>query len=204
MTTDYFVGIFIPIYSAVFGAAIASIFLFSHERQKEKREIKKIKSLLDSDFSVFYEEITKDRDLIQNERDKLKTEDSLVNKLISGTLDFSEFYSKYGIFYELQYWQAIVSSGSLLKLEKDEISHVQAVANSMDWYNSELKEIHQDTNDALCECLFLEDEDKEYDDEPDPEEIRDILDGYFSGVLAMMKDCIDDLEELRKFSWIHF
>ena len=204
MSSDNFISIFIPIYSAILGAAVASVFLFSHERQKDKREIRKIKSLLNSDFSEFYEEITKDRQFIQDARDKLETDDSLVNKLISGTMDFSEFYSKYGIFYELQYWQAIISSGSLLKLEKDEISHVQAVSNSMDWYNAELREAHQETNDSLCDCLFPPDADQQYEDEPDPETVKDILDGYFADVLSMMKDCISDLEELRKFSWIKF
>lgn len=204
MSLDDFVTIFIPIYSAIIGAVTASIFLFTHERKKEKREIEKIKSLLNSDFSEFYKEITKDKQLIQNEHDKLETSDSLVNKLISGEMDFSEFYSKFGIFYELSYWQAIVSSGSLLKLEKDEINHVQTVANSMDWYNKELDVMHKKTNDDLSECLFPQDSDQQYEDEPDPEEIKDIINGYFVGVLSMTKNCIDNLEDLRKFSWINF
>ncbi len=203
-TFNDFISVYIPIYSAIIGSLSAFIFLILHERFKEKKVVNKIKSLINSDFSEFYKDITKDMQFIRNERDKLGTIDSLVNKLISGTVDFSEFYSKYGIFYELEYWQAIISSGSLLKLEKDEISRVQAVSNSMEWYNAELREMYRETNDSLSECMFPQDSDQQYEDEPDPESVKDILDGYFADVLSMMKDCIDDLEELRKFSWIKF
>ena len=113
---------------------------------------------------------------------------------------FSKIYSEYGIFYDLEYWQAIVSSGSLLKLNKDEIRHVQAAYNSMDWYNAELRKMHKDMTDDLRGYLDPEDSDGQYEDEPDKEGIQNLLRGYFEDVISVMNDCVDDLKELEKFS----
>jgi len=195
-----FVNIFISIYSALIGAAVASILLFSHERAKDKREIKKIKSLLNSDFASLYNDMTKDRLFIQSEHDKLGEEDGLVSNIISEKMSIPDFYQKYGTYYTVEFWDAIVSSGSLLKLDKDEISRVQAVHNSLKWYNENLRELQDGTADYLYDSINVE---EDSDDEPDPEEVKEALIDYFNAILSLIKDCVDDLEKLQKFSWIH-
>ncbi len=199
---DIFNELEIGIAAALIGV-ISSTFVATYKEKEERsRETNKIRSLLSDDFSRLYKEITKDRQLFQNEHDRIGTDGDLSGRLMSDDKEYSKAYSEYGIFYELEYWQAIVSSGSLLKLDKDEIRHVQASYNSMDWYNKELGVMHKEMTDELLECLNPSDDtDQQYQDEPYVEEIRDLLRGYFEDVISMMNDCVDDLRELEKFSW---
>lgn len=198
--SDIFNGLEIGIVSALIGVTSATVVSLLKERRDRLREINKIRSLLTDDFSGLYKEIVKDRQLFQNELDKMGTEEDLIHKLLSDDIDWSKIYSEYGIFYELHYWQAIFSSGSLLKLNKDEIRHVQAAYNSMDWYNTELKEIHKEMTDELREYLDPEETDAQYEDDIDKDGIRDLLKGYFEDVISMMNDCVYCLKELEKFS----
>src|SRR6266850_7392827 len=184
-----FVAIYVPIYSALIGATAAFVLILAHERSREQKEIKKIRSLLNSDFSEMYRLITKDKEFFQNAYDKLDKEDGLVNQLVSGKLVVIDFYHKYGIFYDFEFWNAVVSSGSLLKLKQDEISDVQAVHNSFSWYNANVLELQDGTTDYLVECLSDEDPENELD----LEEIKENLTEYFKSLLTLMQDCIDDL-----------
>ncbi len=193
------VNISISIYSALVGAVVASILLFAHERAKDKREIKKIRSLLNSDFSALYDLMMKDRERIKKEYKKLN-DDELANSIMSTSLSISDFYHDYGNYYDLEFWDAIVSSGSLLKLEKEEIRGAQSVYNSLNWYNKSIRELQDGAGDQLEGLL---EEVMESENGPDAEEITELLSDYFKSILGWLEDCISDIENLKRFSWIN-
>ena len=118
-----------------------------YSRRERNNAIKKIQSLLKVEFEELYQILIEERDTaIKASRNSAKDFDRLKNHKI----DISEYLEKVGG-YRLQSlaWDAIISSGNLIKLDNSEIEIIQSVHHSVKSYNKNMNRLQKDAESKM-------------------------------------------------------
>ncbi len=119
-------------------AALAGIWAGWFESlRKNKNDIKKIKNLLKSDFSRIndlaienIESIEKELKKFDLEEDPYAIQDKELKDLFERKRELDDYLINFYYEYEFNFWTALVSSGSLIKLKEIEIQDVQTAYES--------------------------------------------------------------------------
>ena len=124
----------IPIGTAIIGAVIGAISAYvliaAHGRALENREIRKIQSLIKDDLERIFRLAKSNIKKIEEDNVEFKVDES-IDKLISGKLSAHDFVVKYWFSFEFNFWNAIVSSGSLIKLSSNDIKETQIIVDAI-------------------------------------------------------------------------
>ena len=111
----------IPFMTLILGLYVGQKITSYNEKRKEKKELTKIKYLLDADYTLINRNV---KDLKENQNDGYK---ALINDFkIVGLLNNLKMFQDYGHYFNFNvqgftYWNSLMSSGKLIKLEPDEL-----------------------------------------------------------------------------------
>ena len=170
--------------------------IYNHENSKEKKEINKIRTLINSDFARFYQ-LAKE-DISKIEQDNVEfTIDNYIDKLTSKKLDIEEFLVKYSRLFEFNFWNAITSSGSLIKLPKEEILLIQATVDTIQKLNNDVKKVEEIARINLRKSILTI-------GSTDKDHVNDIITDFLGDLIAFHESVISVLEQLRSLKWLDF
>ena len=184
-----FIGIFVGFFISIFW-----------ERKKEYNELKKTKQLLQDDFKRLFDIMYESKSLIAPYLESEENMQLFVYELISKKFDIP-FVVKFQVSLEFNFWKAITDSGSLIKLNLDEIKHVQ---NTYEFINEYAPLLEQGYNKWLD---LLGDKQKFVDElvDVDKKEILHATYIYFSQIHEYCESMINVLyEEADTFDWIKY
>ncbi|MBA4718103.1 MAG: hypothetical protein HRO68_02980 [Nitrosopumilus sp.] len=192
------------IIGAILAAITGSVFAYLSEIMKDRRTKTKIKELLNEDFFDIYsgykEEITKLEKCTKNIEDDAK-------KLVNHEIRVGDYFFNAGQYFQFEIWNAILTSGSLIKLSTDEIKIIGALHNDINWNNKELS-YWQDTTIEQIEKITAAYFESLKSESPlslssSSDKIKIILDNYLSEILRLMKETMNIFKKLEKLSWVN-
>ena len=111
----------IPFMTLILGLYVGQKITSYNEQRKEKKELTKIKYLLDADYTLINRNV---KDLKENQNDGYE---ALINEnIVYGLLNNRKMFQDYGHHFNFNvqgftYWNSLMSSGKLIKLEPDEL-----------------------------------------------------------------------------------
>lgn len=177
--------VFVALIGSAFGAIVAFVLFYHYESSRGKREIEKIKVLIRDDFTRIYRIAKSDMNKIDTDNIEFKI-DEKIDKLISGNFDLEEFLSPYMPVLDFNFWEAIVSSGSLIKLEKEDIKKIQAGIDTIRIVDSEGEKILKKRQWGIQKLLWLPEKNKDKINQEITEFLGDCM-GVAQGVIEILE-----------------
>jgi len=192
------IGINIPIIAAIFGsifgALVAFVLFYNHDVSKEKRDIKKIRALINSDFARLYQ-LAKE-DISKIEQDNVEhTLDDYINKITAGDTNIDEFLFEYSKISEFNFWEAIVSSGSLIKLPEKEILLIQGTIDTIQILNIDIKELGEKVERDLRTAI-------RDSSDSGKDRVNEIMTEFLGDLISFYEAVIDILKVSRSLRWV--
>lgn len=191
------IGINIPIIAAIFGsifgALVAFVLFYNHDVSKEKREVKKIQLLLNSDFARIYDLAKKDLKNIQKFKSNL---DEAVENLYARKFTVDHYFVDKHLSFEFNFWGAITTSGSLIKLKADEIKDIQIMVDLIQEIADDSKKLEEQFSKDTRQTIDLIS--KNGEKKPI---IRRNLKDVFAGQETFCKGIIEMLD-MAQISWL--
>ena len=113
---------------AIIGSMASFSFFYNWEMKKRRDEIEKIKGLLNSDLVRVYDLAKEDLKNIQKLKPSL---DEIVENLYSRKYTVEQYFAGKHLSFDFNFWSAITTSGSLIKLKENEIEDVQILVDEI-------------------------------------------------------------------------
>lgn len=183
---------------AIFGSISGFFFAIFWENRKGNKELTKLKKLLSDDYKRLHNIMSEALELINSHLNSTENMEKFVKELISKKFDI-KFVVEFHIPLAFNFWKAISDSGSLIKLELDEIKHVH---NTYEFINTNSSFIERDYKkwiDVLANKFAFMDELTDVD----KKEIFSATVEYFTSAQKTCQDMIRILdEESETFDWI--
>jgi len=183
---------------AVFGVIFGFFISIFWERRKEQRELKKLKKLLRDDFKRLHELMHEKLALILPSLESEKNMELFIEELISKKFN-PKFVAEFHIPIEFIFWKTIADSGSLIKLELDEIKHIESTYQFINTNSSFIERDYKRWIDVLGSKIEFVDKLSSVD----KKELLTATTEYLSRIELYCQDMIDILdEEAENFDWI--
>ena len=182
----------------VLGGGIAATFGFGaqwlHARRERKNDIKKIRDLLKLEFEELYQVLIGER---QTAKKAKRCSEDDYGSLNEHEMETSQYLAHVGgMRLRSLTWDAIISSGNLIKLDNDEIAIIQFVQQSVRHYNKNM--------DQLQKYMEIQMK-KEFDELLITNVINipyvTILEGYLDNYRRMVNEAINRFKELDNLPW---
>ena len=164
-----------------------------YSRWERKNAIKKIQGLLKPEFEELYQI------LIDERRTAKKAKHSSENdfdRLNGHEMKISEYLTEVGgVRLRSLAWDAIISSGNLIKLDNNEIEIIQSAHHNVMEYNKNMNRRQKDAESQM---------EKEFNESmPNTTLWADvgILEDYLEYYLRAVNDAIDGFKELNELPW---
>jgi len=185
--------------SVALGAvATTQIISIVWERHKKNNEIEKIRKLLNSDFNRVYLRTKNSERNIEHDRIHQTEIEKILENFISKKMKPHEIVLRYSIVFPFAFWNAINSSGSLIKLEHNEIEAVDLVHN----YIIEVeRDVFRKIFDNFIVGLTTIDG-LPISKQEKLKQLKKCLEKYQEALLEHYKTLVKSLEKLNKISWI--
>ena len=175
-------------------AAISGLVVqWLYSRWERKNAIKKIQGLLKPEFEELYQI------LIDERRTAKKAKHSSENdfdRLNGHEMKISEYLTEVGgVRLRSLAWDAIISSGNLIKLDNNEIEIIQSAHHNVMEYNKNMNRRQKDAESQM---------EKEFNESmPNTTLWADvgILEDYLEYYLRAVNDAIDGFKELNELPW---
>jgi hypothetical protein len=117
------ISIALPVATALFGLYLGRILTDGDRKKQQQKELEKIRRLLNLDFSRIYHFKNSLRQNHENMRNDLQSEGFTPFCIDINTLTYLMKHLKAGI--KFYHWKTLENSGSLIKLEPDEVQRFQ-------------------------------------------------------------------------------
>ena len=168
-----------------------------HATRERRKDIKKIQDLLKPEFEELYQILIKEeRNIKKAKRRAEKDLDSLSNDEIN----IRDYFDRVGgLRLESLVWDAVISSGNLIKLDNDEIEIIQLVQQGVRYYNKNMDQLRKDTGKELekdlSKCMT-----------PNTLNLPDesILEGYLDECKRIIDETVKRFEELNTLPWFDY
>ena len=182
------------------GGGLAAISGFGvqwwHTRRELKKDIKKIRGILKPEFENQYQMLLDERQNVEKAKPRSKED---FDYLLNHKADITGYFHTVGS-NRLHYltWNAISSSGNLIKLDNDEIQIIQFVHQNVIFYNDRMDKLQE-----MALRLLVNDFSK--DPAHIPEAINyhgvDILHYYISNYEERVNEAVEAFKALDNLSW---
>ena len=123
--------------AAIFGGAVA----YNLETAKNKKTIKKVQDLLNNDFTHIHELLSKHIPLTVETFEKLSNNEISFKNVIDR--EHPNHFSPMINPYHFSFWDAIIASGNLIKLEEKEIRNMTAAHGAITSYCDDIEELRE-------------------------------------------------------------
>ena len=165
-----------------------------HARWERKNNIKKIRDLLKPEFVELYQILIDERRTVK--KAKRHSEDDY-GSLNEHEMEASQYLDRVGGVRLLSLaWDAIISSGNLIKLDNDEIEIIQAVQQSVRHYNKSMDQLQKEMEIRMK---------KEFDESPIINVLNlphvTILEEYLDNYGHAVNEAINRFKELDNLPW---
>ena len=165
-----------------------------HARWERKNSIKKIRDLLKPEFVELYQILIDERRTVK--KAKRHSEDDY-GSLNEHEMEASQYLDRVGGVRLLSLaWDAIISSGNLIKLDNDEIEIIQAVQQSVRHYNKSMDQLQKEMEIRMK---------KEFDESPIINVLNlphvTILEEYLDNYGHAVNEAINGFKELDNLPW---
>jgi len=144
----------IALIGAIIGAAAGFFFFYGWEKKKKLKEISKVKELINDDYTRLYkianEGISDSKNFLEN-TDNI---DKLVDELIRTKFDIS-IVIRYHYPLEHNFWNAIMTNGSLIKLNLEEIKYIQNNYEYITTQNDALQNAYHRWQNVIAKMVGL-------------------------------------------------
>ena len=165
-----------------------------HASWERKNNIKKIRDLLKPEFVELYQILIDERRTVK--KAKRRSEDDY-GSLNEHEIEASQYLDRVGGVRLLSLaWDAIISSGNLIKLDNDEIEIIQAVQQSVRHYNKSMDQLQKEMEIQMK---------KEFDESPIINVLNlpnvTILEEYLDNYGHAVNEAINGFKELDNLSW---
>jgi len=182
-----------------FAGVLSGIWIGYHisnenERQREKKEIKKIQRLLTLDFSQIYRLNKKQHENNIKIIEQIQLT-SNVNKYISDIESLIKFITKFSPKTIFTNWNALETSGSLIKLDERDIVLIQLAHDKLLEIRDQELIIWADLKDKISKLLVIK------DTRTQELFIKYIL-NYWNNEIPIQETRNNQFEYLKKINWI--
>ena len=175
-------------------AAISGLVVqWLYSRWERKNAVKKIQGLLKPEFEELYQILIDERKTAKKAKHSSEND---FDRLNGHEMKISEYLTEVGggRLRSLA-WDAIISSGNLIKLDNNEIEIIQSAHHDVMEYNKNMNRLQKDAESQM---------EKEFN-ENIPNTILypniGILEDYLEDYLRTVNDAIDGFKELDELSW---
>ena len=184
----------------ILGGGLAAIFglvvQWVHTTRERRNSIKKIRELLKPEFEELYQILINDKQIIK--KAKLDAEKDL-ESLYNHEMDIPTYlFVGRGRLGSLV-WDAIISSGDLIKLDSDEIEIIQSAQQNVKHYNKTMDKLQKKVARQLK---------NELSDKITPNNLNlpdvDILHRYLDKYGLITNEAIKWFGELEKLPWVDY
>lgn len=122
-----------------------------HIEKERKNDIKKMREILVPEFEELYHILIEEWKKIKGAKRKAEKD---FDFLINGEMDMDDYLNKTGgLRLESLVWDAIISSGNLIKLDNKEIEIIQSIQQSVRRYNKGMDRLQKDMGLQLEKTL---------------------------------------------------
>jgi len=144
---------------SVGGGTLLGYFMSERSRTKqEKKEIRKVKDLLADDFKRLNKLAIDDIKKTIVEIEEFGKSDKKIDKFVQDRVAFATYIGHARKTYDFSFWNAIQASGSLIKLNSEEIKKINVIYDSIDRINEIEIENHVKFTDTVSK-ISLEEKD---------------------------------------------
>ena len=178
-------------------AAISGLLIQErHIRKERKNDIKKIQSILKLEFEDLYRVMINERQIVTNV--KLRSEEDF-NSLIEHKMNISDYLEKAGgSRWVSLVWDAVISSGNLIKLNNDEIKITQYMQHGLKQYNKKMSDAHNNIVLAINNRL-----NRKLANDTFSQSDMLILEQYIDTREQIVNESINRFNELDKLQWFN-
>ena len=175
-------------------AAISGLVVqWLYSRWERKNAVKKIQGLLKPEFEELYQILIDERKTAKKAKHSSEND---FDRLNGHEMKISEYLTEVGggRLRSLA-WDAIISSGNLIKLDNNEIEIIQSAHHDVMEYNKNMNRLQKDAESQM---------EKEFNENiPNTILYPDIgiLEDYLEDYLRTVNDAIDGFKELDELSW---
>ena len=175
-------------------AAISGLVVqWLYSRWERKNAVKKIQGLLKPEFEELYQILIDERKTAKKAKHGSEND---FDRLNGHEMKISEYLTEVGggRLRSLA-WDAIISSGNLIKLDNNEIEIIQSAHHDVMEYNKNMNRLQKDAESQM---------EKEFNENiPNTILYPDIgiLEDYLEDYLRTVNDAIDGFKELDELSW---
>ena len=164
-----------------------------YSRWERKNAIKKIQGLLKPEFEELYQILIDERRTAKKAK---RSSENDFDRLNGHEMTISEYLTVVGgNRLRSLAWDAIISSGNLIKLDNNEIEIIQSVHHDVMEYNKNMNRLQEDAesqmeeefNENMPNTTFLPN--------------TGILEDYLEDYLRTINDAIDGFKELDELPW---
>ena len=185
----------------VLGGGLAAIFGLVaqrvHTERESRRDIKKIQDLLKLEFEELYQILMEEKRNIKKAKCRVEQDLDLLSK---DEIDIPDYFDRVGgLHLESLVWDAVISSGNLIKLDNGEIEIIQLVQQGVRHYNKNMDQLRKDASKELeknlNKCMV-----------PNTLNLPDegILEGYLDECKRIIDETVKRFEELNTLPWFDY
>ena len=157
--TTIILQVVITVAVSVGGGTLLGYYMSERSRTKqEKKEIRKVKDLLADDFKRINKLAIDDIKKTIAEIEEFEESDKKIDKFVQDRVAFATYTGRVRKTYDFVFWNAIQASGSLIKLNSEEIRGINAIHDSIDRINEIEIENHAEFSDTVGK-ISLEEKD---------------------------------------------
>ena len=185
----------------VLGGGLAAIFGLVaqrvHTERESRNDIKKIQDLLKLEFEELYQILMEEKRNIKKAKCRVEQDLDLLSK---DEMDIPDYFDRVGgLHLESLVWDAVISSGNLIKLDNGEIEIIQLVQQGVRHYNKNMDQLRKDAGKELeknlNKCMV-----------PNTLNLPDegILEGYLDECKRIIDETVKRFEELNTLPWFDY
>ena len=185
----------------VLGGGLAAIFGLVaqrvHTERESRRDIKKIQDLLKLEFEELYQILMEEKRNIKKAKCRVEQDLDLLSK---DEIDIPDYFDRVGgLHLESLVWDAVISSGNLIKLDNGEIEIIQLVQQGVRHYNKNMDQLRKDAGKKLeknlNKCMV-----------PNILNLPDegVLEGYLDECKRIIDETVKRFEELNTLPWFDY
>ena len=185
----------------ILGGGLAAIFGLVAQRvhieRESRKDIKKIQDLLKLEFEELYQILMEEKRNIQKAKRRAGKDLDLLSE---DEMDIPDYFDRVGgLHLESLVWDAVISSGNLIKLDNDEIEIIQLVQQGVRHYNKNMDQLQKDAGKELeknlNKCMV-----------PNTLNLPDesILERYLDECKRIVDETVKRFEELNTLPWFDY
>ena len=179
--------------AAIFGLVAQRV----HTERESRKDIKKIQDLLKLEFEELYQILMEEKRNIQKAKRRAGKDLDLLSE---DEMDIPDYFDRVGgLHLESLVWDAVISSGNLIKLDNGEIEIIQLVQQGVRHYNKNMDQLQKDAGKELekdlSKCMA-----------PNTFNLPDesILERYLDECKRIIDETVKRFEELNTLPWFDY